>query len=179
MADYSIQQNDLTHKGYVAYAAIMAVLYCFGIPAVSWCALNAKKEKIQKLQLLAESIEELDKGGTLTTPNAQLALKDANAGLSQIQRKKSIMSQELVSSATRRFSGVGVELNEADGAALKENLLKLDVSLKLEDPWLVGLSPLYKDYQFQHWWFEVSLIFPPLLSSSSSFCTCSWSMLPL
>jgi hypothetical protein len=145
VADYSIQKNDPVHQGYIIYAALMAVLYCFGIPATSWVALNSKREQIQKLQLLAESIEELEKGGTSTSN------KSTNAS----QRKKSLMHQDLVANATRRFSGVGVELDGAAGSTLKAKLLKLEVSMKENDPWLAGLSPLYKDYDFAHWWFEI------------------------
>jgi hypothetical protein len=35
------------------------------------------------------------------------------------------------------------------------NLLKLEASMKEDDPWLIGLRPLYRDYDFTHWWFEV------------------------
>jgi len=130
------------------------VLYCFGIPAASWTALHFKKDKIQKLQLLSEIIEELENGGTSTsssTPVIESTAKNLNEG----QRKKSIMHKDLVSSATRRFSGVGIELNDAAGATLKDNLLKLQESMQENDPWLAGLSPLYKDYDFAHWWFEI------------------------
>ena len=167
MADYSIRKDDPTHQGYVVYAAIMAVLYCFGIPAASWCALHAKKDEIQKLQLLFESVEELQKGGT--------SMNDTNnKSESQSQRRKSLMHQDLVSTATRRFSGVGLDLNEAAGVTLQANLLKLEVSMKEEDPWLAGLSPLYKDYDFAHWWFEVFL-FPtivPIHCLRHCHCSC-------
>ena len=136
---------------HVIYAAFMAVLYCFGIPAASWVALNSKKEHIQKLQLLSESTDELNEGGTLTLPGTTNAIKNANKS----QQKKSILHQDLVATATRRFSGVGLELDDATGAALKAKLLKLEASMKENDPWLAGLSPLYKDYEFAHWWFEV------------------------
>jgi hypothetical protein len=38
VADYRIQRDDPTHHTYVVYAALMAVLYCFGIPAGSLLA---------------------------------------------------------------------------------------------------------------------------------------------
>jgi hypothetical protein len=155
MADYSIREDDPVHQGYVVYAAIMAVLYCFGIPAASWWALYFKREKIQKLQLLVESFEESQKG---STP----ASDDGSKSQSQRQRKKSLMHQDLVSTANRRFSGL--DPNEAVEGTLQENLRKLEVSMKEEDPWLAGLSPLYKDYEFTYWWFEVfSFLFTPQL----------------
>ena len=142
-ADYSIERDDPTHQDYVIYAALMAVLYCFGIPTASWTALHFKKDKIQKLQLLSESIEELENGGT-STSSSTLAIESTAKNLNESQRKKSLMHKDLVSSATRRFSGVGVELNDAAGATLKGNLLKLQESMQEDDPWLAGLSPLYK-----------------------------------
>jgi hypothetical protein len=128
----------------------MAVIYCFGIPAASLWVLNAKKDSIQKLQLLSESVEELENGGTLTPE-----------GTSRSQRVKNAINRDLVSSATRRFpGGGGSEPNQAGRAVLKESLRKLGVAMKEEDPWLAGLSPLYKDYEFEYWWFEV---LPPVL----------------
>jgi hypothetical protein len=141
----------------------MAVLYCFGIPATSWVALNSKREQIQKLQLLTESIEELEKGGTSTS----------NKGLIAGQRKKSVMHQDLVANATRRFSGVGVELDGTAGSILKAKLLKLEASMKENDPWLAGLSPLYKDYDSLHWWFEV---FHAYFQPPASFFVTIWSL---
>jgi hypothetical protein len=151
VADYSIQKNDPAHQMYIIYAALMAVLYCFGIPAASWIALNSKKEHIQKLQLLTESIDELDGGGTSTSPNMANTTESTNKS----QRKKSMMHQDLVATATRRFSTLGLELDDQSGATLKAKLLKLEASMKENDPWLAGLSPLYKDYEFAYWWFEV------------------------
>ena len=158
-ADYSIERDDPTHQDYVIYAAIMAVLYCFGIPAASWAALHCKKDKIQQLQLLSESIEELENGGTSTSSSTP-AIESATKNVNESQRKKSVMHKDLVSSATRRFSGVGVELNDAAGATLKGNLLKLQESMQEDDPWLAGLSPLYKVCPFLFFLF-FHLLAPP------------------
>ena len=135
----------------------MAVLYCFGIPAASWIALRFKKDEIQKLQLLSESIEELENGGNLTSSSTP-AIENTNNNLNKSQREKSAMRQDLVSNATRRFSGVGVELTDAASATLKEKLLKLQDSMKERDPWLAGLSPLYRVCPFFFSCFR--LVFP-------------------
>ena len=119
--------------------------------------MHAKKDKIQTLQLLVESVEELDKGGSP-------AVEDNKKGQSPSQRKKSVMHRDLVSDATRRFSGIGLELNEAAGTTLKENLLKLDILMKEEDPWLAGLSPLYKVPIFPLFFCFAILCLPLLLS---------------
>ena len=158
-ADYSIERDDPTHQDYVIYAALMAVLYCFGIPAASWAALHCKKDKIQQLQLLSESIEELENGGTSTSSSTP-AIESTTKNVNESQRKKSVMHKDLVSSATRRFSGVGVELNDAAGATLKGNLLKLQESMQEDDPWLAGLSPLYKVCPFLFFLFFY-LLAPP------------------
>jgi hypothetical protein len=104
VADYSIQKDDPVHQDYVIYAALMVVVYCFGIPAASWFALYSKREQIKKLQ------EEL-------APNAD-----------------------------------GVAANKSPNENQRGELQDID-------PWLVGLSPLYKDYGSEHWWFEVSRCF--------------------
>ena len=43
----------------------MAILYCMGIPTGSWFVLNRKKEPIQKLQVISENLQDLEKGGML------------------------------------------------------------------------------------------------------------------
>ena len=108
-------------------------------------------------------MEELDKGGIP-------AVEDNKKGQSPSQRKKSVMHRDLVSDATRRFSGIGLELNEAAGTTLKENLLKLAVSMKEEDPWLAGLSPLYKVPKFPL--FLCFCLFHPLSSFTAMFYLC-------
>jgi hypothetical protein len=108
VVDYSIQEGDPVHQWHVRYAVLMAVLYCFGIPFTAWVALNSKKDQIQKLQLLDQTVKELKKGGSPTLSSMSNAA-DANKGLSENQRKKSVMHQDLLSEATRRFSGVGID----------------------------------------------------------------------
>ena len=73
IADYTIQESDPVHRAYVAYAAVMFVLYCVGIPAASLYLLRTHKLEIQELQLcvyeLAEKEEEERKlGGVMRTP---------------------------------------------------------------------------------------------------------------
>ncbi len=50
IADYSIRKSDSEHKAYVAYAVIMFVVYCIGIPAASLHFLWKHKTNIQALQ---------------------------------------------------------------------------------------------------------------------------------
>ena len=159
--DYSIQQNDPTHQGYVAYASVMSIVYCFGIPAVSWLALWDKKDAIQKLQVILESLSALEKGELLECQH------DGNDGHPH-QRKKTVLQNQLVAEAARRFSG-GATVDDTGGTdalqiqqpgqpdqtTVKANLLKMEASLKAEDPWLLGLSPLYRDYESGYWWFEI------------------------
>jgi hypothetical protein len=37
----------------------------------------------------------------------------------------------------------------------KKSLNVMKVKLSEEDPWLLGLSPLFNDYKRGYWWFEV------------------------
>jgi hypothetical protein len=117
----------------------MAVLYCFGIPAVSLWILSSKKGQIQRLQLISESLAELERGGAAASSSSGSTQGTTGGEMS------------------RRFSGVGLELSRKVGAT-KEDLLKMEASIKEADPWLSGMSPLYKDYEVAYYWFEVSAI---------------------
>jgi len=62
VADHSIRRDDPVHRAYVAYASLMAILYCFGIPMLSMYLLHWKKDGIQKIQFLSQSIANLESG---------------------------------------------------------------------------------------------------------------------
>jgi hypothetical protein len=42
IVDYTIRQSDADHKGYVIYAVIMFLVYCFGVPAASFFFVDAQ-----------------------------------------------------------------------------------------------------------------------------------------
>jgi len=142
VADYSILQNDPSHNNYVVYASAMSILYCFGIPAVSWFALYTKRDQIQKLQMISESLAKLEKGDLLEHQ------RDAEQGSSH-QRRKTVLFKHLVAEATDQL------LEPSNCANMKLSLLRFEAKLKAGDPWLVGLSPLYRDYESEYWWLEI------------------------
>jgi hypothetical protein len=49
-ADYSISRSDEIHQDYVVFAVAMALLYCLGIPAISYLAMRSNLSSIQRLQ---------------------------------------------------------------------------------------------------------------------------------
>jgi len=103
MADYKIKQGDLAQESFELYAILMGLLYCCGIPAISYLLLRKYKKAIQRLQ--------------------DLEYRIAN----------------------------GEGLNEEHVRSLRE---KTD-AMKKADPLLDAISPLYRDYESQYWWFEV------------------------
>jgi hypothetical protein len=58
IADYTIKESDPDHRAYVAYAAVMFMLYCVGIPAASFYLLRKNKPAIQELQKLVYELAE-------------------------------------------------------------------------------------------------------------------------
>ncbi len=150
MADYRIQRHDPTHHAYVVYAALMAVLYCFCIPAGSLYALNMKKQEIQEHQIIYGILKDLDEGGKLwriyfllpsdgDDPGGRRGTHSAIARNTIVGIKKGIdeLKPEL-------FTKPRVE------KALSEALNVLQT-----DPVLMGMSPLFQDYESTYWWFEV------------------------
>ena len=166
-ADYSIEKHQAAHQGYVVYASVMCLLYCFGIPAASWAALRVKRDRIHEFVVLSESIATMEKGGALECQNGD---QDPNA--TPRQRKKSVLQKQVVAKATEQFADerngdgdVDVEAlcSDLDFATTKQSLLAMQQSMKEQDPWLHGLSPLYKDYEREYWWFEVAKFISTLI----------------
>ena len=138
----------------------MAVIYCFGIPAVALYTLNLKKEAIQKLQLLSESVEELERDGTLehvpdAPPNGETHPKKHRKTIQQhrlLSDAKTLRSHDKKSKFSDKAS---VWEDHEAGVAQIDDLLWLEAKIKEDDALLAGLSPLYKDYESEYWWFEV------------------------
>jgi hypothetical protein len=107
-ADYSIERSDALQSQYEAYAVMMGLLYCAGIPLGSFLVLRANKEPIQEIQHVEVRLARLRR-------NAQAA----------------------------------------DNADEVNDLEKEKSGLKKRHYMLVALSPLYRDYAPQYWFFEV------------------------
>jgi hypothetical protein len=130
MADYRIQRHDPTHQRYTVYAALMAVLYCFGIPAGSLYFLNKKKQEIQKLEKQKELVDDLlHHGGELWR---NIVLSDWDPALVGEVKPDTITKDRA-----------------------EDVLSKWLLALQENDPVLMGISPLFTDYESQYWWFEV------------------------
>jgi hypothetical protein len=147
IADYTITESDPVHRAYVAYAAVMFVLYCLGIPAASFYLLRKNKLEIQELQLcvyeLADKEEEERKlEGVMQTP----------ARLSGVQED----SVREVRSESDLFADISEpppasSTLEADIQTLRTK--QKDILEK--NPGLRGLTPLYQDYEAGYYYFEV------------------------
>jgi len=93
--DYSVEESDPEHQFYIAYAAVMGVVYMVGIPMLSYFLVRAWRDPIMKIQQTECDIE---------------------------------------------LCGVRNESN-------KEVLFRKRDEMLKQNPFLQGLSPLYRDYQ--------------------------------
>jgi hypothetical protein len=169
-ADYTIQHDDPSQQQFMVYASCMAFVYCLGIPLGSWLVLNRKKESIQKLQIISEILEELENSSTLDELDHDPEKREGATTMQNLRRKSAIHEGLMGGIAT---TNSGNEKSQA-----KNHLEKLVEEMQENDPWIVGMSPLYKDYDCTYWWFEVTppphphCPLPPFrrphLSSSSS-----------
>ena len=155
-ADYSIEQQDANHQGYVAYAIVMCLLYCFGIPVASWAALRMKRTQIQDFMVLCESLATMEQEEMPDWQGAEGNGRDDATDVASPEWKKTLLQQEIVAKAIHQHVG-GTVCEEVglDFATTKQSLLAMKESMQEQDPWLSGLSPLYKDYESEYWWFEV------------------------
>jgi hypothetical protein len=148
VADYAIQQDDPTHHTYVVYAALMAVLYCFCIPAGSLYLLNMKKQEIQTLQMICELLDDLHEGGELW----RSILPSDGDDHGDSHRKHNIRTRQTI--VTMNLVG-DVKPELITKARAEQFLSESLLALHENDPVLMGLSPLFKDYGSKYWWFEV------------------------
>jgi hypothetical protein len=131
----------------------MAVLYCIGIPVAALYMLNSKKDMIQELQIISESLVELDREGTViqhdftddglddgADPLRSLASHEGRE--MSTQRRKSLRQRKVVLDAkrfaTRTTNSVtattGLTSKQAEVEMQKEDLIRLEIRLKEEDP---------------------------------------------
>ena len=124
----------------------MAVLYCFCITAGSLYFLNKKKQEIQKLQIVYELLNDLHEGGELWRSILPSDGDDRGDRRLKHSRRQTIVVMKLVGEVKPEH------ITEARAEQfLSEELL----ALQENDPVLMGLSPLFKDYESKYWWFEV------------------------
>ncbi len=148
VADYRIERDDPTHQMYVLYAALMAVVYCFGIPAGSLFVLNKKKQEIQALQTIYELLDDLHEGGELW----HSIFPSDGDDHGERRRKHSARARQSIAAAKL----IGEVKPELITKARSEQILsKALLALEEKDPVLMGMSPLFKDYESKYWWFEV------------------------
>ncbi len=133
IADYTIRQSDADHKAYVVYAAIMFVVYCVGVPAVSLYFLWVHNTNIQELQASVLKLSKLQEAAR------------------RAEREKRRKQQRLQSSEDTKLDE---EKKEEQDRAIEE-LEKEQAGLLRKTPMLRGLAPLYQDYDAEHYYFEV------------------------
>jgi hypothetical protein len=148
VADYRIQRDDPTHHAYVVYAALMAVLYCFGIPAGSLFFLSMKKQEIQTLQMIYELLDDLHEGGELW----RSILPSDGVDHGDKRRKHNARARQTI--VAMNLIGE-VKPEHITKARAEQFLSEALVALQENDPVLMGMSPLFKDYRSKYWWFEV------------------------
>jgi hypothetical protein len=123
------------------YAALMAVLYCFGIPAGSLYMLQMKKQEIQKLQMLSELLDDLHDGGELWQ-----SMIPSDGDHHGDKRRQTVVAMNLIGD---------VKPDEITKARAEQVLSESLLALQENDPVLMGMTPLFKDYESKYWWFEV------------------------
>jgi hypothetical protein len=133
VADYSIQRGDPDHDPYIVFALCMAFLYCVGIPVISFAALRSNLPGIQHFQ---------------TTEAELLDLEEEKAAIQAALRSSSFRRQQIALG-----TDTASIISRVD-AAIDERMDELD-RLKIEEPQLKGLSPLFQDYKAQYWYFEL------------------------
>jgi hypothetical protein len=159
VADYRIQRDDPTHRTYVVYAALMAVLYCFGIPVGSLYILNKKKRAIKTLQVFSELLDDLHCGGEKwhsIIPMLGLLDHNDNDVVSQVINGDHHGVHDKHRVAIQAMNLIGeVKPDEITKSRAEQVLSESLLTLEENDPVLMGMSPLFKDYESKYWWFEV------------------------
>jgi hypothetical protein len=143
IADYTIQESDPVHRAYVAYAAVMFVLYCIGIPAASLYLLRKNKVEIQELQRCVYELAEKEE----EERNLRGVQDDSVCEV----RSESDFSEPPSASHI-------LEANRKRLRTLEADIQRLQTEQKdfLEkNPRLRGLTPLYQDYEAGYYHFEV------------------------
>ena len=141
IADYTIERGDTAHSWHVKFAMSMACLYCFGIPAVSLWFLRSKKKSIQKLQLLSETLANLeDEGHVKASHRSGSILSNRFASARRIKEQKHMIVGSLLSDAVKErihinTSNVGVAEDDLTARISRSDLLKMIDSMKRNDPW--------------------------------------------
>ena len=119
----------------------MAALYCMGIPLGSLWVLHKKRNKIQKLYVLSESVKDWKSGGETWRSVV------ASDGSEQKNRQDSILTLHVAGNLQRDDN----EKLPTTG----EQLSKFLETMMENDPLLTGIAPLYRDYEVEYWWFEI------------------------
>jgi hypothetical protein len=145
IADYTIQESDPAHRAYVAYAAIMFVVYCIGIPATSFYLLSKHKSEIMQLQTsVVELIGKRDQKKTLERSLALLPVHLSEVP-SEVLSEGHVLANS-VHSQQQLLTNLAIEIK-----TLQEKVKNIQV----EHPRVRGLAPLYQDYKARYFYFEI------------------------
>ena len=159
IADYSVSETDDLHRHYVMYASFMAILYCLGTPVVCWVALRSNKKLIQRLQNIDEMIDHFESNALDGTVDLGLLKMGRLASAKEAAGENGVVHRIFESTSQRKKSVAWNALvleASVDKQRVSADSLKAMKSAIFEDhPILAGLSPLYKDYKSEHWWFQI------------------------
>jgi hypothetical protein len=111
-------------------------------------ALNKKKKEIQMLQMLSELLDDLHEGGELWH-----SIRPSDGGDHGDRRRKHSARARQTIVAMNLINEVKPEL--ITKARVEQFLSESLHALQENDPVLMGMSPLFKDYGSNYWWFEV------------------------
>jgi hypothetical protein len=153
--DYRIREDDPVHQGYVGYAAIMLIVYCLGIPTLSYAIVRKLRTEIGDLQTIRMDILRLENEYVEMGHKIRI-MGNANARNVGRDYNKRVRSGSMTQSDHRA-------LNKLAHLAERQTELEKELEQKLEEekeavdaePLLFGVSPLFRDYEPEYWWFEI------------------------
>jgi len=166
-ADYTIEYHDDEHKFFRLYAVVTGLLYCAGIPLVSLCVLIRYKSEVKALQVIEYSraaINDLVPDEPRTAAERKISLvrsfkRDSKAAFAGLGDKIGNVVGKLLSVPETSPP----DEKSLDGEYCKkeerEQVLRL-LDEKRRDflrdhTILLGLSPLYADYEAEAWWWQI------------------------
>jgi hypothetical protein len=133
----------------------MAVFYCLGIPVASWFVLRPNKNLIKKLQTIDEMVEYLESEALKVKGEPALVLAmNANENNTAHRILESIKEHTKSDAFRALLNEAAVHVDEQCSSDV-DSLTTLKNVIFEDNPMLTGLSPLYKDYNSEHWYFQI------------------------
>jgi len=150
IADYSIEKSSDVHQKFVAYAVVMSIVFCAGVPVVSWYLIHKHSDDIFNLQKVQYEIHKLKKRDRrLKRKLLKVARRHSAAQLARghephSPRGNSALEETLSFGPASKRIKKELEEKQAEARELFE-----------KNHMLGGLSPLYREYEPEHRYFEI------------------------